>query len=90
MFWVLVLFVFSVLSSFFFEKHLFCYFLSLEVFVFSVLYFLGFVCAFHHQPFWFLIFICFAVVESVLGLCLYLSFFRLFGPRGLHSTASAV
>jgi len=85
----LFLFVLAVLLSLAFDKHLFCYFLSLEIFVFSVLYVLGYVCISSHQPAWFLIFICMAVVESVLGLCLYLSFVRLHSSSHFSAASAA-
>jgi len=72
-------FAFSVLAilGFLFEKHLFCFFLLLEAFILGMLFAFGEVCSVMYQSNWFLIFISMGVVESVLGLCLYLSFLRI-------------
>jgi len=72
-------FAFSVLAvvGFLFEKHLFCFFLLLESFILGLLFVFGEVCSVLYQSNWFLIFISIGVVESVLGLSLYLSFLRL-------------
>ena len=76
-------FAFSVVAvvGFLFEKHLFCFFLLLETFILGLLFVFGEVCTILYQSNWFLIFLSMGVVESVLGLCLYLSFLRLHRVR---------
>lgn len=69
--------------GFMFEKHLFCFFLLLEAFILGLLFAFGEVCSVLYQANWFLIFISMGVIESVLGLCLYLAFLR------IHSTGSS-
>lgn len=77
MLWFALAFSILAIAGFMFEKHLFCYFLLLEAFILGLLFVFGEVCSVLYQSNWFLIFISMAVVESVLGLCLYLSFLRL-------------
>lgn len=63
------------------EKHLFCYFLLLEGMVIASLVVLGVLSTLSFQLGWFLIFMSVAVIESVLGLSLYISTLRLHGRR---------
>jgi hypothetical protein len=77
MLWFVLAFSLLAVVGFMFEKHLFCFFLLLEAFILGLLFAFGEVCSVLYQSNWFLIFISMGVVESVLGLCLYLSFLRL-------------
>ena len=77
MLWFVFAFAVLAVVGFMFEKHLFCFFLLLEAFILGLLFVFGEVCSVLYQSNWFLIFISMGVVESVLGLCLYLSFLRL-------------
>ena len=77
MLWFVLAFCLLVVTGFLFEKHLFCFFLLLEAFILGLLFAFGEVCSTLYQSNWFLIFISMGVVESVLGLCLYLAFLRL-------------
>ena len=77
MLWFVFAFCLLAIVGFLFEKHLFCYFLLLEAFILGLLFAFGEVCSTLYQSNWFLIFLSMGVVESVLGLCLYLAFLRL-------------
>ena len=89
MLWFVFAFAVLAVVGFMFEKHLFCFFLLLEAFILGLLFVFGEVCSVLYQSNWFLIFISMGVVESVLGLCLYLSFLRLNRTRYSRLSAPA-